>query len=74
VIPLVLALFWGRFRIAGAVVGVSLAVLLPVTVALLVPTVIYQVLERTAKAPKVALVLAGVLVVGALVVLVVVSV
>ncbi|TJZ54245.1 DUF1353 domain-containing protein [Streptomyces piniterrae] len=73
VIPLVLALFWGPFRIAGAVVGVSLAVLLPVTVALLVPTVIYQVLERMAKAPKVALVLAGVLVVGALAVLLVFS-
>ncbi|NEC86264.1 DUF1353 domain-containing protein [Streptomyces sp. SID12501] len=54
VIPLVLALFWGRFRIAGAVVGVSLAVLLPVTVALLVPTGIYQVLEFTAKATKAA--------------------
>ncbi|WP_327692622.1 DUF1353 domain-containing protein [Streptomyces sp. NBC_00459] len=54
VIPLVLALFWGRFRIAGAVVGVSLAVLLPVTVALLVPTLIYQLLELTAKAPKLA--------------------
>lgn len=32
----------------------SLAVLLPVTVALLVPTLIYQLLELTAKAPKVA--------------------
>ena len=68
VIPLVLALFWGRFRIAGAVVGVSLAVLLPVTVALLVPTVIYQLLELTAKAPKVARGLAFALGAAALVV------
>ena len=58
-IPLTLALLWGPFRIAGAVVGVSLAVLLHVTVALLVLTALYQVLERlTAKAPKVALALA----------------
>ncbi|MGW6981477.1 DUF1353 domain-containing protein [Streptomyces sp. NPDC054932] len=74
VIPLVLALvFWGRFRIAGAVVGVSLAVLLPATVALLVPTVIYQFLEFAAKAPRMALALAGVLVTGALAVLCVFS-
>lgn len=58
-IPLALALLWGPFRIAGAVVGVSLAVLLHVTIALLVLTALYQVLERlTAKAPKVALALA----------------
>ncbi|WP_432945355.1 DUF1353 domain-containing protein [Streptomyces sp. CA-288835] len=62
VIPLVLALvFWGRFRIAGAIVGVSLAVLLYVTVVLLALTALYQVLEwLTAKMPKVALALAGV--------------
>lgn len=56
VVPMVLALFWGRFRIAGAVVGVTLAVLLHVTIALLVLTLIYRALEwLTAKAPNVAL-------------------
>ncbi|MFF1676106.1 DUF1353 domain-containing protein [Streptomyces sp. NPDC058256] len=62
VIPLVLALaFWGRIRIAGAVVGVSLAVLLHVTVVLLALTALYQLLELlTAKLPKAVLVLAGV--------------
>ncbi|MCL8015917.1 DUF1353 domain-containing protein [Streptomyces sp. AS02] len=60
VIPLALALFWGPFRIAGAVVGVSLAVLLHVTLALVALTALYQVLERlTAKRPKAALTLAG---------------
>lgn len=45
VVPLVLALAWGPFRIAGGVVGVSLAVLLHVTVALLALTTLYQALE-----------------------------
>lgn len=45
VVPLVLALAWGPFRIAGAVVGVSLAVLLHVTAALLALTTLYQALE-----------------------------
>ena len=35
-------LLWGRFRIAGAVVGVTLAVLLHVTVALLGLTAAYR--------------------------------
>ncbi len=38
VVPLVLGLTWGRFRVAGWVVGVTLAVLLHVTVALLALT------------------------------------
>lgn len=47
VIPLALVLvFWGPFRIAGAVMAVTLAVLLPVTVALLLLTGLYQLLER----------------------------
>ncbi|KPC64685.1 DUF1353 domain-containing protein [Streptomyces chattanoogensis] len=72
VIPLVLALlFWGPFRIAGAVVGVSLAVLLYVTFALLALTALYQVLELMAKRQKAALGLAGVLVGMGMVVLLV---
>ena len=68
VIPLVLSLLWGPFRIAGAVVGVTLAVLLHVTVALLGLTAGYRVLEwLTAKAPTLALALAGVLIAVALV-------
>ncbi len=69
VVPLVLSLAWGRFRIAGAVVGVSLAVLLHVTVALLALTVLYRALEwLTAKVPTVALALVGAVVAVALVV------
>ncbi|MEV7890412.1 DUF1353 domain-containing protein [Streptomyces sp. NPDC002817] len=49
------AVTWGRFWKAGAVVGVSLAVLLHVTAALLIISVMYQVAERfTKKAPKAA--------------------
>lgn len=60
VVPLVLSLFWGPFRIAGAVVGVSLAVLLHVTVALVGLTALYRALEwLTARVPTVALALAG---------------
>ena len=60
VIPLALALAWGRFRIAGAVVGVSLAVLLHATVALVGLTLLYRALEwLTAKAPTLALALVG---------------
>jgi hypothetical protein len=71
VIPLVLALLWGPFRIAGAVVGVTLAVLLHVTVVLLVLTAAYQLLEwLTAKLPTFALALVGVVAAVALVVFV----
>jgi hypothetical protein len=69
VVPLVLALFWGPFHKAGAIVGVTLAVLLHVTVALLGLTLVYRVLEwLTAKAPTLAMALAGVLIALALVV------
>ncbi|MEU5322705.1 DUF1353 domain-containing protein [Streptomyces sp. NPDC021056] len=52
------AVTWGRFWRAGAVVGVSLAVLLHVTAALLLISAMYQVSERfTRKAPKAACVL-----------------
>jgi transposase InsO family protein len=71
VIPMLLALLWGQFRIAGAVVGVTLAVLLHVTVVLLGLTAVYRLLELlTAKLPTLALVLAGVVVAVALVVLI----
>jgi hypothetical protein len=71
VIPLVLALLWGQFRVAGAVVGVTLAVLLHVTVALLALTAAYRALEwLTAKAPTVVVVLAAAVVAAALAVFV----
>ena len=64
-IPLLLGLTWGRFRIAGCVVGVSLAVLLHVTLVLVGLTGVYQLLEKVAaKAPRVAL-LGAVVVAGA---------
>lgn len=69
VVPLVLAVLWGPFRIAGAVVGVTLAVLLHVTVALLGLTAFYRGLEwLTARAPTLALALTGAVAVVALVV------
>jgi len=71
VIPLALSLAWGRFRIAGAVVGVTLAVLLHVTVGLLGLTLVYRALEwLTAKLPTVALALVGVVTAVAVVVFV----
>ncbi|HEX2896003.1 MAG TPA: DUF1353 domain-containing protein [Marmoricola sp.] len=60
VVPLVLALLWGPFRIAGAVVGVTLAVLLHVTFVLVLLTALYRALEwLTARTPAVALALLG---------------
>lgn len=49
VIPLALSLLWGRFRIAGAVAGVMLAVLVHVTVALAAISVTYLAIERLAR-------------------------
>ncbi|MFT4008411.1 MAG: DUF1353 domain-containing protein [Nocardioidaceae bacterium] len=55
VVPGVLGLLWGRFRIAGWIIGISLAVLLHVTLVLLVLTAGYQSAEWLArKAPVVA--------------------
>jgi hypothetical protein len=69
VVPLVLALFWGPFRRAGAVVGVTLAVLLHVSVALLLLTLLYRGLEwLTARAPTLVLALSGIGIAAALVV------
>lgn len=71
VVPLLLALAWGPFRVAGAVVGVTLAVLLHVTAALVGLTALYRVLEwLTARVPTVMLVVVGVVTAVAVVVFV----
>ena len=58
-VPLVLSLLWGRFRAAGAIAGVMLAVLLHVTVGLAVISLGYQGAERLAlRAPRLARALA----------------
>lgn len=65
VVPLVLGLAWGRFRVAGMVMGIGLAVLLHVTVGLLVVTGLYWVVERVAvRRPMVAAGLAALAVVA----------
>ena len=71
IIPLVLAQAWGRFRVAGMVAGTMLALLLHVTIAVAALTLAYQGAEKLwARAPKVALVLLGLVLVGAVVVFV----
>ena len=68
VLPLALSLLWGRLRMAGAIAGVLLAVLLHVTVGLAVIGTTYLALERLARrSPLLAWALAAVVVVGALV-------
>ena len=55
-IPFVLGLSWGRFRMAGAILGVLLALLLHVTVALLLLTSLYLAVEWVARVlPGIAL-------------------
>ncbi len=44
-VPVLLALTWGRLWRAGAIVGVSLAVLLPVTASVALLTLVYRLLE-----------------------------
>ncbi len=74
VLPLALSLLWGRLRMAGAIAGVMLAVLLHVTVALAVLGATYLALERLARrSPLLAWLLAGLVVGAALVVVAVVS-
>jgi hypothetical protein len=74
VVPLALSLLWGRLRMAGAIAGVMLAVLLHVTVGLAVIGTTYVVLERLARrSPAVATGLAVAVVLGSLVVFGVVS-
>ena len=65
VLPLVLSLLWGRLRMAGAIAGVMLAVLLHVTVGLAVIAATYLALERLARRSSfLAWALAAVVVVG----------
>lgn len=72
VVPVVLGATWGRFFIAGWVIGIALAVLLPVTVTLLLLTGLYQLLEWVARrAPTVLLLLAVTVAFAALTVFVV---
>ncbi|WP_051217948.1 DUF1353 domain-containing protein [Nocardioides insulae] len=63
VIPLLMGLTWGRFRVAGAIAGIALAVLLHVTAVLVVITLLYQWAERLARnRPTALLVTLGVVV------------
>lgn len=74
-IPFVLGLTWGRFWKAGIVIGIGLAVLLPVTVAILALTGLYQTVEWVAaRWPMTTAVLAAVVVALAAVVVVAVTV
>ena len=69
VLPLALSLLWGRLRMAGAIAGVMLAVLLHVTVGLAVIATSYLAVERLARrSPALAWVLAAIAVVASLVV------
>ena len=62
-LPFLLALTWGQFWKAGAILGISLALLLHVSVAILGLTLLYQVLERIAtRWPRLAVVSAVLLV------------
>jgi hypothetical protein len=47
-LPFLFALSWGRFWKAGAILGISLGLLLHVSIAILGLTLLYQVLERIA--------------------------
>lgn len=74
VVPLALSLLWGRLRMAGAIAGVMLAVLLHVTVGLAAIAATYVAVERLARrSPLAATVLAGVVVAGAFATFAVVS-
>lgn len=75
VVPLALSLLWGRLRMAGAIAGVMLAVLLHVTLGLAAIGASYLALERLARrSPVAAWALAAVVVAGALVTFVLVIV
>lgn len=74
VLPLALSLLWGRLRMAGAIAGVMLAVLLHVTVGVAVIGATYLALEWLARrSALLAWALAAVVVVGALAVFAVLS-
>lgn len=51
-VPLVLSLTWGPLRAAGAIVGVSLALLLHVTAAIVALTALYRGVERLVGGPQ----------------------
>lgn len=64
-IPFVLGLTWGRFRVAGAVLGVLLAILVHVSLVLLALTGLYQGLEwLTRRQPRLMMAVAVGAVVG----------
>lgn len=65
VIPLLLGLTWGRFRIAGVIAGIALALLLHVTAVLAGLTLLYQLAERLAVRRPLALLVATATVVAA---------
>lgn len=65
-LPFLLALTWGQFWKAGAILGISLALLLHVSVAILGLTLLYQVLEFIAtRWPRLSVGLAALIVVAA---------
>ena len=65
-LPFLLALTWGQFWKAGAILGISLALLLHVSIAIVGLTLLYQVLERIAtRWPRLAVGLAALIVVVA---------
>lgn len=65
-IPLALSLLWGRLRVAGAIAGVMLAVLLHVTAAIVVIGTTYLAVEALARrSPRAAWALAALVVVAA---------
>ena len=60
VIPIVLSLAWGRFRVAGVIAGIMLALLLHVTAAVALLTGLYRAAEWLCRrSPRTAAVLAG---------------
>lgn len=71
VVPFVLGLLWGRLWVAGVVLGISLALLLHVTAAVALLTLLYQGLERfVGRRPRLALAVAAVLLAAAVAVFV----
>lgn len=68
VIPLVLGLAWGPFRVAGWIFGITLAVLLHVSAALLLLSGLYEALEWLAARARLAFTAVGLVVLVAAVV------
>lgn len=75
VIPAILGVLWGKFRTAGWIAGIGVALLLHVTIGVLAVTLVYIVLEWIArKLPPVWLLVVAAAVVGAAAVVFVISV